>query len=94
LQEFGEALQWMLDLAVTAECVWGGWAWSRRVKVGSRFNKGNGHLSKQEQKVPLSTGRNEDNTLPNDAVLEDKDTLDRGRRRVTNENGDERASYR
>jgi hypothetical protein len=62
--------------------------------VGRRFNKGNGHLSRQEQKVPLSTGRNDDNTLPNDAVLEAEDMLGQGRRRVTNENGDERASYK
>jgi hypothetical protein len=70
--------------------VWG-LGWVERVR---RFNKGNGHLSKQEWTVRLSTGRNDDGTLPNDAVLEDEDTLDRGRTKVTNKKVDERASYR
>jgi hypothetical protein len=64
------------------------------VEVGRRFNKGNGHLSKQEWTAPLSTGRIDNTGLPNDALLEDEDTLGRGRTRVSNKNVDERASYR
>jgi hypothetical protein len=83
-----------VDVGPSSTCsVFGGrGTWSVRVKVGRTLNKGNGHLSRQEQKV--STVRNDDNTLPNDAVLEDEDMLDQGTRRVTNKGGDKRASHK